>query len=125
MTTESTLPVSRRAQLSKTLEERWARLADALINIRRAFGVVWQAHPPSALAMAGSTLVGALLPAGQAWIGKLIVDGVVNSISTHAGAEAGLRTVLPLLIAEFVLLVVQAANGQARTLAQHVLHPRT
>src|SRR5260221_2350751 len=124
MTTESTLPVSRRAQLSKTLEERWARLADALINIRRAFGVVWQAHPPSALAMAGSTLVGSLLPAGQAWVGKLIVDAVVNSVNTHSGAAAGLQAVLQLLGAEFILLVLQSTNGQARTLAEHVLHAR-
>jgi len=32
--------------------------------------------------------------------------------------------VLPLLAAEFVLLVIQSANGQARTLAEHVLHSR-
>src|SRR5258707_1404896 len=125
MTIDSTQPAMRRQKLSDWISERRTKLADAFVNIRRAFVLVSRAHPPSALAMAGSTLVGALLPAGQAWIGKLIVDGVVNSISTHAGAEAGLRTVLPLLIAEFVLLVVQAANGQARTLAQHVLHPRT
>src|SRR5260370_33063069 len=113
MTTESTLPVSRRAQLAKTLEERWARLADALINIRRAFGVVWQAHPPSALAMAGSTLVGSLLPAGQAWVGKLIVDAVVNSINTHAGAAAGLQSILPLVGGAFILLAIASTNGHA------------
>jgi len=99
-------------------------VSDALVNIRRAFGLVWQAHWPSSLAMGGSTLVGALLPAGQAWVGKLIVDAVVNAINTHTGAPAGLQAVLPLLIAEFVMLVLQAANGQARTLAEHVLHAR-
>jgi ATP-binding cassette subfamily B protein len=84
--------------------------------------VVWQAHPPSALAMLGCTLVGAFLPVGQAWVGKLIVDGVVNSINTHIGAQAGLGAVLPYLVVEFVLLVAQSANGQARALAEHVLH---
>jgi ATP-binding cassette subfamily B protein len=124
MTMDSTQPATRRQKLSTWTSERRTKLADAFVNIRRAFALVSRAHPPSALAMAGSTLVGALLPAGQAWIGKLIVDGVVISINTHAGAQAGLRAVLPLLVAEFVLLVVQAANGQARTLAEHVLHAR-
>ena len=124
MSTDSTQSTSRRQQITTGIKERQAKLTDALINIRRAFGLVWQAHPPSALAMAGSTLVGSLLPAGQAWVGKLIVDAVVNSINAHASAQAGLQAVLPLLAAEFVLLVVQATNGQARTLAEHVLHAR-
>jgi ATP-binding cassette subfamily B protein len=97
---------------------------NAAVNIRRAFGLVWEAHPPSALTMAGCTLVGALLPASQAWIGKLIVDAVVNAINTQAGAEAGLQMALPLLVAEFVLLMVQAANGQVRSFSEHLLHAR-
>ena len=117
-------PASRWREIAAQMKDRQAKVTDALVNIRRAFGVVWQAHPPSALAMAGSTLVGALLPAGQAWVGKLIVDAVVNAINTHTGAQGGLQAVLPLLAAEFVLLVVQSGNGQARTLAEHVLHAR-
>ena len=124
MTMDPTRAASRRQQIASLIRERRAKVADAFMNIRRAFGLVWQAHWPSSLAMAGSTLVGALLPAGQAWVGKLIVDAVVNAINAHTGAPAGLQAVLPLLIAEFVLLVLQAANGQARTLAEHVLHAR-
>ncbi len=104
--------------------ERRAKIKDSAINIRRAFQIVWQSHPPSALAMAGSTLVGALLPASQAWVGKLIVDAVVTAINTRAGADVGLQSVLPLLVIEFFLLIVQAANGQARSLAEHILHAR-
>ncbi len=74
--------------------------------------------------MTGSTLVGAFLPVSQAWVGKLIVDAVVNAISTRAGADAGLQAVLPFLAIEFALLVIQAANGQARKFAEHVLHAR-
>ena len=106
------------------LADRRAKTVAATRNIRRAFSLVWLAHPPSALAMATSTLVGALLPASQAWIGKLIVDAVVMAVNTHAGAAAGLRAIVPLLAAEFVLLVIQSANGQARSLAEHVLHAR-
>ena len=39
-------------------------------------------------------------------------------------AELGIESVLPLLIVEFVLLVISAANAQARKLAEHVLHAR-
>jgi ATP-binding cassette subfamily B protein len=106
------------------LSERWSKIRDAALNVRRAFGVVWQAHPRSALAMAASTLIGALLPASQAWVGKLIVDTVVDSINTQVGAQAGLQAVLPYLMIEFFLLAIQAGNSQLRSLAEHILHAR-
>ncbi len=115
---------SRWRRLRAWSADRRAKLADASLNIRRAFGLVWEAHRPSALAMAAATLVGALLPATQAWVGKLIVDRVVAAINGNVGAEAGLQSVLPLLLIEFVLLVLQAANGQFRSLAEHILHAR-
>ena len=122
--TNSTLNYTPRQRLSAWLVVRRANFTDAFVNIRRAFALVWQSHAPSALAMGASTLVGALLPASQAWVGKLIVDRVVAAMNANAGAQAGLQTVLPLLGIEFVLLLVQAANGQARSLAEHVLHAR-
>ena len=109
---------------SVTLSERWAKVKGAAVNVRRAFGLVWQAHSRSALAMVGCTLIGALLPASQAWVGKLIVDTVVTSINAHIGAMAGLQAVLPYLIVEFILLVIQAGNSQARSFAEHILHSR-
>ncbi len=108
--------------LSKSWRDRREKIRDAAANIRRAFVIVWQAHPPTAFVMAVCSGIGALLPASQAWIGKLIVDAVVESISTHASAEAGMQSILPLLAAEFFLLVIQAANSQARNLAEHILH---
>jgi len=124
MSNNTASPWGRWERVKKWVVERRVKVKDAAVNIRRAFGVVWEAHPPSALAMGACTVVGALLPASQAWIGKLIVDAVVNAINTRAGAETGLRAVLPLLLAEFVLLVIQATNGQARSFAEHVLHAR-
>jgi ATP-binding cassette subfamily B protein len=113
-----------RTDWKRWLSERAVRVQDAVINIRRAFGLVWQAHPPSALAMLGSTLVGALLPASQAWVAKLIVDVVVNELNTHADTQTGFSALAPLLLAGFVLVVLQTVNNQARTLAEHVLHAR-
>src|SRR3990170_4494714 len=110
------------------LRARWsatrAKVGDAARNVGRAFHLVWRSHPPSALLMAVWTLIGAALPAGQAWVGKLIVDAVVAAIQTQVEAMAGLRSVTPLLAAEFVLLVGSAAISQARSLTEHVLHSR-
>ena len=115
---------SRIENLRATLAERRAKVGDAALNVRRAFGLVWEAHRPSALVMAACTLTGAFLPAAQAWVGKLIVDGVVGAIAAHLPAVDGLRQVLPLLGIEFILLLAQSIIGQVRSLAEHVLHSR-
>jgi ATP-binding cassette subfamily B protein len=119
-----TPPASRLQRFRVWSADRRVKVKDASVNVRRAFALVWEAHRPSALAMVVATLIGAALPATQAWLGKLIVDGVVNAINNQAGAQAGLRAVLPLLLIEFVLLVLQAANSQFRSLAEHILHAR-
>jgi len=41
------------------LSERWDSIKASGLNIRRAFGVVWETHTLSALGMAASTLIGA------------------------------------------------------------------
>ncbi len=112
------------SESSTKFRERWAKIQDSMANVRRAFALVWGAHPASAAGMAACSIIGALLPAGQAWVGKLIVDAVVNGINTGAGAKAGLMAALPWLVVELALFVVQAANGQARRFAEHVLHAR-
>lgn len=109
---------------SRKISERWSKLLDSYTNIKRAFVLVIDAHKPSAGAMALSSIVGALIPPAQAWLGKLIVDGVVNAINTGIGAEAGLRSVLPYLVAELALFLLLAGNTQLRTLAEHILHSR-
>jgi ATP-binding cassette subfamily B protein len=109
-------------QFTTRWSERQSKIVDAARNVRQAFLLVWQAHPPSALGMAICTLVGAFIPVGQVWLGKLIVDAVVAAINQQIGAQAGLQAVLPFLVAEFVLLIVQACNNQARNFAEHVLH---
>ncbi|RPI86895.1 MAG: ABC transporter ATP-binding protein [Chloroflexi bacterium] len=108
----------------RKVSDRWSKIIDSYSNIKRAFILVIDAHKPSSAAMALSTVVGALIPPAQAWLGKLIVDGVVNAINTGIGAEAGLRSVLPYLAAELALFLLQAGNMQLRTLAEHILHSR-
>ncbi len=115
---------ARWAQLRAWWRERSAKLKDAAVNIQRAFVLVWAAHPPSALAMAACSLIGAFLPVSQAWVGKLIVDQVVAAITQQAAVQNSLRAVLPLLALEFGLFVLKDANTQARSFAEHILHAK-
>ena len=69
-------------------------------------------------------MVGALLPAAQAWIAKLVVDSVVNSLTNQVSPIDGLRALVPILALEAILVILHAVIGQARSLAEHILHAR-
>src|SRR5512143_3505716 len=89
-------------------------LKQAAANIPAAFRLVWDAHHVATIIMALLTLGGALIPAGQAWVGKLIIDSVVASIGARVAAQAGLMAVVPYLAIEFALILAQAGIAQAR-----------
>jgi len=112
------------AEAPKTWAERVREWRSAFRNIPRAFALVWQASRGAAIAMALITVVNGLLPISQAWVAKLIVDDVVTTVTTGAGAEAGLRAVLPYLLIEFALLTLGAVLSQGRSLVEHMLNAR-
>ncbi len=91
-------------------------------NTPRVFRLVWDCSRPATLAMAGLTLLAAALPAAQAWVAKLIVDGVVSSIGQGLPPVQGLVYVAPYLGLEFGLIFTGAVIGQLRSLAEHLLH---
>jgi len=124
MPPSSSANAPRPANFKEWFKTQSAKIKDAALNIRRAFVLVWQAHPASSLGMMACTLIGAGLPVAQAWVGKLIVDAVVTAIRSGGSAEAGISSILPLLLMEFILVVIQAANSQARNFAEHILHAR-
>ncbi len=47
---------------------------------RRALELVWSTSARLAVVLAVFTLIAGVLPAGAAWVGQLIVDGVVAAI---------------------------------------------
>jgi ATP-binding cassette subfamily B protein len=103
---------------------RWQSIKQAAANIPAAFSLVWDAHKPATLVMLVLTIGGALIPAGQAWVGKLIIDSVVASINGKVDARTGLLAVLPYLGFEFVMILGQSGITQARSLTEHILHAR-
>ena len=74
--------------------------------------------------MTALTLLPALLPAAQAWVAKLIVDGVVAAIRQELPPGQGFGHVVPYLGLEFVLIFAGTLMGQVRSFVEHVLHAR-
>lgn len=104
--------------------ERRADMRAALRNLPRAFQLVWSAHRLCTIGQALLMLVAAALPVSQAWVGKLIVDAVVQVTQTGQPLNLGLRQVLPFLLLEFLLITLGAVLSQSRALLEHVLHAR-
>ena len=107
MSTES--PVKKRAYL------------EVIKPLKRALEFVWMADPRSTIGMGLLTVTGGLLPAGQAWVAKLIIDSVVQGLSDHRSAEAGLRAILPYLYLEFGFFLTGAIVSQFRRLLDEIL----
>lgn len=69
-------------------------------------------------------MVGAILPVSQAWVTKLIIDGVLRSLRLGLTPQNGLRSVLPYVLAEFGLLLAGSINGQLRQLVDKLISHR-
>ncbi len=104
--TPSTVPWNERWRAWR--QEYPGKIRSAGVNVARAFELVWQGHPASLIAMVICTLIGAGIPAGQAYVAKLIVDGVVAGSQAHVDAMAGFQSVLPWLLLELGLVIVVA-----------------
>ncbi len=105
--------------LSPTPERRSYR--STVKPLGRAIALVWEADAGSSVAMAGLTLVSGLLPVGQAWVAKLIIDSVVKSLATHEPARAGFVALLPYLYLEFGLILAGSVSTQFRRVLDEVL----
>jgi ATP-binding cassette subfamily B protein len=122
MTAPSQEHTSPATQPHRTWSQRWQEIHTALLNIPRAAALVWDAHRWGTLGLGILTLVAAALPASQAWVGKLIVDSIVYTISEPQPASTGLHTIVPLLILGFVLITASAIIQQSMTLLEHVVN---
>ena len=102
------------------LLQRWKEFHRSFTHTPQAVKLVWQTNRWATIGLGFLTLVGALLPASQAWVGKLIVDGVVASIQRGAAPEQ-VRSVFVYLIIELALFLLSAGLNQARRLIQQLI----
>lgn len=119
---------NRRAPPSPESPKPWRKRLEeyrtAYANIPGAFRLVWNADRTSTIIMALITLVSALLPISQAWVAALIINSVEQSLRTGAGAIIGLQAAIPLLVAEFGLVLLGDIISQVRRLIEHILNGR-
>ncbi len=96
---------------------------------RRAVDLVWSTHKGLTIALAVFTITAGLLPAGAAYVGKLIVDAVVAAIAVaQSGAAPAYDQVLIFVLVEGVLVAaiaaVQRGIGFCQTLLRVLLSQR-
>jgi ATP-binding cassette subfamily B protein/ATP-binding cassette subfamily C protein len=104
---------------ARTLGERLRGARTVFRQVPGTLRLVREADPRGAVTVAALTLVLALLPAAIAWVGKLIVDGVV--LAARTGAPADRAGVVWLVAAELGLMSVQLAAGRLLGLRRELL----
>ena len=96
----------------------------ALGNVPRAFALLWEAAPGGTIGLTTVTVLDAAYPAAQAWAGKMILDGVVESIKLGRTPADGVRAVAPYLILEFALVIAKDVGGRIRALVRELIDLR-
>ena len=91
------------------IRDRLRDLPSAFRQIPSTFRLVREADAPGAVAVGALTLLQALLPAALAWVGKLVVDGVVTA--ARSGLEADRRRVVGLVVLELGLVAATTVTG--------------
>jgi ATP-binding cassette subfamily B protein len=89
---------------------------------RRAIQLVWTTSRPLTVALALLTLVAGVLPAGIAFVGARIVDGVIAAARMHAAAgTAEFGPVLFWVVLEAVIVAAIAGAQRGLSLCQSLL----
>jgi ATP-binding cassette, subfamily B, bacterial len=89
--------------------------------LRRAMTFVWMADRRGTLGMSVLTLVSGLLPAGQAWVAKLIIDSIMQSLATQQKPLAAFWEIFPFLLIEFGLIFAGSIVTQLRRLLDEII----
>ena len=103
-----------------TLRERLQGVRDAARHAPATFRLVWQANASAATALVALSIVSAVLPAGIAWVGKLIVDAVAAAASGQGDPSRAAR----LVGLELVLMALSMAIGRLLALSRELVRAR-
>ena len=102
--------------------ETWRERLAAMRHLPRLLRLVWQTQPAYVVGVLLLRLVGAVIPLGVLWVGKLIVDEVVARIATYqATGVVEWERLAWLLAAEFGIALVGAAASRAGALLESLL----
>src|SRR6267154_5271289 len=87
----------------------WRERLSALRNVPAVLHIVWESGRTLVTLGLVLRLVASVLPLGLLWITKLIIDGIVHSVTTHQPVESRLWW---LVAAEFALAVLGSILGR-------------
>ncbi|MEL6383084.1 MAG: ABC transporter ATP-binding protein [Cyanobacteria bacterium J06626_18] len=107
---------------ARAIQEQWQTAQESLSIYRycgRAVQLVWATDWRLTIALAGLTLLAGLLPGAVAYVGKLIVDAVVQAAQSRAIADR--TTALTYLGVEALLVVLLAGARQGLRLCTSLL----
>lgn len=92
----------------------------------RALGLVWKTSPRGTLLIALLTLLAALLPIAIAWVGKLIIDGVVAARAAAPGPahETAVASATHWVLVELALVGASLAVERGAGLLRQVVGAR-
>ncbi len=105
--------------MDKASPPLWTRIRQLLTTGLRTLRLVFEANPRLTVVLMSLTLVSGLMPPAIAWVGKQIVDGVLQAFMTSAAADR--ETVIWWLVLELGLVVVMRGVRQGRWLAETLL----
>jgi ATP-binding cassette subfamily B protein len=94
------------------------RFLGVFVYSRRALELVWTTSRGLTIALAALTLIAGVLPAVIAYIGQLIVDGVVAAMATESPDTA---RVMWLIVLEALVVVIVAASQRGISVSQSLL----
>ncbi len=103
----------------RSLSGRLRRAVSVFQYSPRALGLVWETSPLLMIAIATLTLIAGLLPAGVAYVGKLIVDGVL--LASESGLEADRAAALTWVLAEAGLVIALGASQRGLNIGSQLL----
>jgi ATP-binding cassette, subfamily B, bacterial len=88
----------------------WSERLSALRNVPAVLRIVWDSGPAVVVFGLASRLVASFLPVVLLWITKLIIDGIVQAVSTHQKIHSGFWW---LVATEFALAVLTSVLTRA------------
>ena len=94
------------------------RALGVFVYSRRALELVWTTNRTLTITLALLTLVAGVLPAVIAFIGQLIIDGVVAAMTSDAPDT---RRVLSLILLEAIVVIFVAASQRGLSVSQSLL----
>jgi ATP-binding cassette subfamily B protein len=88
-------------------------------QLKHGVTLVWTTSRGLSFALGALSLVAGILPAGAAWVGKLIVDAVV--LAAETGAAEDQRTAVTWVVVELGIVAVLAAAQKGLSTCQQLL----